>query len=145
MAKINFKKHAGGVMVPADELAAEQMQRFKTGVVYEMEIKEGRNQAFHGKAFAFLTFCFEHYFNEGVAGNVQKFDWFRKELTIAAGFYDEFETRKGKVKVANSLNYRSMSQETFEAWYKSVIQVAMLTVFKNSNDPNIYDRLISFF
>lgn len=145
MSKFNLTKCAGGTFIPASDIDAEKLQRFKTGLTYEVEIKEKRNQRFHGKCFAFLTYCFEFYFSESVAGNVQKFDWFREELTKAAGFYDVIETPRGTYKRAKSLSYGSMSQEEFEAWYKAVIQVAITTIFKNSDDPNIYDKLISFF
>lgn len=143
--KVNFYKQPGGLLTPASDLDVEAMQAFKNGEMYEIEIKRTRNPAFHRKAFVFLTFCFEHYFDIGVNGNVEKFNWFRRELTIAAGYYVEIKTKKGTYKEAKSLAYDKMTPEEFSDWYNAAIQVAMLTIFKGSEDPKIYERLISFF
>lgn len=144
MAEYNLIKQPGGIFIPANDIEAERLSRLKTGLTFKVDIKQSRNQKFHGKVFAFFTFCYEHYFNEGICGNVEQFDWFRKELVKAAGFYIEIKTRKGIIKEAKSLSYEKMSQEEFENCYKALIKVAMLTVFKGCDD-SMYDRLYSFF
>lgn len=143
MAKYNLTKQAGGIFVPASDIEAERLTRLKTGCTFEVEIKQSRNQAFHGKVFAFFNFCYEHYFDEP-ANNSEQFDWFRKRLTIAAGFYVEFNTKKGLIREAKSLAYANMEQEEFENCYKALIQVAMQTIFKGC-DESMYEKLYSFF
>jgi len=59
--KINFKKTYGGVLVPFSDMDAERMNRFKTGEVYPVDIKQSRNQEFHGKVMAFLHHCFKYW------------------------------------------------------------------------------------
>ena len=144
MAKYQLTKQPGGVFTPANDIEVERLQRLKSGYTFEVEIKQSRNQKFHGQAFAFLTFCYEHYFNEGVNGNKEKFDWMRKEITKAAGFYVEIETRKGAIREAKSLSFAEMDQESFSEWYNAAIQVSMLTIFKGCDQSTI-DRLYSFF
>lgn len=144
MAKYNLIKLPGGAFAPANDVEAERLERLKSGCTFEVDIKQSRNQKFHGKVFAFFTFCFEYYFNESVNGNFEKFEWMRKRLTVAAGFYIEFETPKGTFKEPKSLSFATMEQEEFEACYKSLIQTAMNSIFKGC-DNSMYDRLYSFF
>ncbi|KMK50933.1 hypothetical protein RO21_09045 [[Actinobacillus] muris] len=143
-------KLAGGTFVPAMEMEADALQKFRNGEQYEVEIKQVRNPAFHRKVFAFFNFCFEHwsadktelqYFDERL-----QFDKFRKDLTIMAGFCHKIYNIKGELRLeAKSLAYGNMEQDEFEQCYKALINAALRTVFKGCDDPMIYNRLMSFF
>ena len=98
--KLEFIKQAGGVLAPADDYTAEKMTKFKTGEQYPIEIKRARNPSHHKKAMAFLRFCFEHWAGgHRFTEESLQFDQFRRELTILAGFYDEFYTIDSSVRL----------------------------------------------
>lgn len=149
--KINMVKQAGGVLVPASDMDAESLNKFKTGAIYPVELKRFRNPDFHGKVFKFFQFCFEHWSadkthwdNMSEAG---QFDSFRKELTKLAGFTVTNYSIDGKTFVveAKSLSFGSMDQEEFEACYSALINAAIKHVFGDVNDERILNRLQSFF
>ena len=144
--KINTVKQPGGVLIPASDLEAEKMTKFKSGEMYEIDIKLTRNPAFHRKVFAFFNFCFEHWGseNENLCEQGQ-FDAFRKDMTILAGYHKSFYGIDGSVRIeAKSLSYGSMNEEEFEKCYNALIQVAMQKLFKG-DDEEIYDKLAGFF
>ena len=145
---INMIKQPGGALTPASDRDSEALSKFKTGEMYPVELKRSRNPSFHRKVFTFFQFCFEHW--KGTAqvefmNEAAQFDVFRKNLTVLAGYYDSFYTITGEVRIeARSLNFGSMSQEEFEAFYIAVTGVAMRKIFKTA-DANTYNRLIGFF
>ena len=144
--KITMLKFHGGQLSPANEMAAEALEKFKNGEQYEIDIKLTRNPKFHAKVFAFFKFCFEHWVSDKeFMAEKGQFDCFRQNLTVLAGYYDTFHTISGDTRiVAKSLAYASMSPEDFEACYKALIAAAMRTIFKDCG-PDVENRLISFF
>lgn len=142
-----MEKLPGARLVAFDDYDVERLNKFKTGEVYEVEIKLKRNAKFHKKVFAFLNFCFAHWKGDNeFQDEAKQFDVFRANLTVLAGFYDSFYNIKGEVRVeAKSLSYGSMSQEEFEQFYNAAINAAMKHVFNGSTDQNLYNRLLGFF
>ena len=142
-----MEKRQGAMLSAWDDFAIESLNGFKTGEVYEIEIKKPRNPAHHRKVFAFLQFCFHHWKGDNEFQNESKqFDVFRNHLTVLAGFYDSFYNIKGEVRVeAKSLSYGSMSQSEFEVFYHAIINTALKHVFAGSTDENLYNQLIGFF
>ena len=145
--KVSMIKLAGGHLVPANDAESERMNRFKNNEGYEVDIKLVRNYAFHQKVFAFLNFCFEYHVNRlECAVHEKQFDVFRDELTVNAGYYDEFWTLKGTLRIeAKSISYADMGQEEFEQYYNSLINAALKLVFNNTKDQNIINQLHGFF
>lgn len=145
--KINVEKVQGAKLVAFDDFAIEELNKFKTGGVYEVEIKRHRNPDFHRKVFQFFQFCFHYWKGDyEFQSEAKQFDVFRKELTISAGFYEAFYNIKGEVRVeAKSLSYGSMEQSEFEECYSALIGAAMRDIFAGSDDPNIYNQLLSYF
>jgi hypothetical protein len=139
-------KSPGGTLTPASDIEAEKLTALKTGELYNVEIKRHRNPQFHRKVFEFMNFCFHHWKSDREFMNEPaQFDVFRKNLTVIAGYYDEFYTISGSVRIeAKSLAYSSMSQEEFEDFYSALIAAAMRTIFKDCG-KNIEEKLISFF
>lgn len=144
--KVKFLKQSGGVMVPASDLEAEKLTRFKTGEMYEVEIKLTRNAGLHRKTFAFFNFCFNFWKGDNEFHCEQKqFDVFRDHLTVLAGFYDSYAGIDGRVRVeAKSISYSKMSQEEFELLYGALINAAIKHVFPNADQTTI-DQLYNFF
>ena len=124
--KINFIKLEGGILTPASDYEEERLKKFKTGEVYEVEIKLSRNPKFHRKMFAFFNHCF-HYWkgDKEFIDEVGQFDVFRKNLTVLAGYYREYYNMKGEMRIeAQSLSFGSMDQEQFEQVYSAITQAA---------------------
>lgn len=149
--KLSMVKNYGGTLSPADDDVADSLQKFKSGEMYEIDIKLSRNPAFHGKVFAFFGFVFDHWAADKVAqlehmNNKGQKEVFRNWLTCKAGYYDSYFNPDGGVRIeAKSLSFASMTQEEFEACYSALINAAMATVFKGTNDERILTRLIGFF
>jgi hypothetical protein len=144
--KVNMEKLPGGKLIPWDDYAIEELNKFKTNEVYEVEIKRTRNPQFHGKVFSFLQFCFWHWKGDNEFQSEHKqFDMFRRNLTVLAGYREEFYKIDGSVRVeAKSLSYGSMSQSEFEDLYNALIQAALTHIFK-TNDEKIYNQLLGYF
>ena len=144
--KINMVKQYGGVLVPASDMESEKLTKFKTGEMYEIDIKLTRNPAFHRKMFAFFNFCFAHWESESdVVSDLPQFDAFRKDMTVLSGYHNEYYGIDGSVRIeAKSLSYGSMNEEEFSQCYNALIQVAMQKIF-DGDDQEIYNKLAGFF
>lgn len=146
--KINMIKMPGGVLLPAYDLSEEQMTKFKTGEVYEVEIKMRRNIRFHRKAFALLNFCYDHWSEDKALEHLDKtaqFDVFRKHLTCLAGYYNSYVGINGSVRIeAKSISYGAMETGEFEQWYNAIVKAALKHIF-HSVDVSVENRLMSFF
>jgi len=144
--KTTFIKQPGGVLIPADDMEAAKMERFKTGDYLEIDIKVHRNPRFHNKVFAFFRFCFAHW--RGVVefkDEVSQFEVFRNHLTVLAGYYNEFVNINGEIRIeAKSLSYSSMKQDEFEQCYSALINAAMKHIFRTT-DEQTFNQLQSFF
>ena len=97
--------------------------------------------------FVFFKFCFEHWRGDREFFSEKKqFDFFRKRMTVAAGYYDEYYDINGSARVeAKSLSYGSMDQDEFEECYNAQINAALKHLFKKTDGEEVYQRLISFF
>lgn len=146
MPEINMIKLAGGIFAPANDREMERLNRFKTGAIYPVMIKQSRNPAFHGKVFAFFSFCFEHWgCPGGCMDEAGQFNVFRNHLTCLAGYYDTYYGIDGKKRIeAKSLSFGSMSQEEFEQFYTAATNAAMKHLFKSADDAT-FNKLMGFF
>lgn len=143
-------KQPGGLLLPAFDTEAERLERFKTGFIYPVEIKQSRNPGFHGKVFSFLQFCFEHWSGDQTdvrfKPNAAQFDTFRRNLMVLAGYKDITFTMDGRLRVeAKSLAYSAMEQSEFEECYSAMINAALVHVFGNTKDPAVLKQLEGFF
>ena len=148
--EIQMMKQPGGLLLPAFDTEAERLERFKTGVIYPVEIKQSRNPGFHGKVFSFLQFCFEHWSADKTDARFKtsaaQFDTFRQNLTVLAGYKDVTFTIDGRLRVdAKSLAFNAMDQAEFEACYSALINAALVHVFGNTQDPQVLKQLEGFF
>lgn len=146
--KINMIKEPGGLFRPFDDMEQEKTIRFKTGELYEVDIKLTRNPGFHRKVFAFFNFCEKYWSGNEVMEHgtpeAQR-KRFRNDLTVFAGYYTPSIGIDGSINLdAKSLAYANMEQEEFEHFYTSLINAACKHIFKDA-DENIYNRLLSFF
>lgn len=144
--KINMVKNYGGTLCPASDIEEEQMKRFKSGDMYEIDIKLTRNGQFHRKVFAFFNFCFKYWASDNeYECEARQFDVFRAHMTVLAGYYDTYYALDGKTRIeAKSLCFAKMEQKEFEKLYTALINVALRKIFKNADDIT-YNTLVEFF
>lgn len=144
--KIEYIKQPGGVLVPASDMEAAKLDRFKTGEQYTVEIKLTRNPRFHAKVFAFFNFCFEYWRGDReFVCESKQFDIFRQHLTCLAGYYTSHVNIHGEVRIeADSLSFSSMEQDEFEKCYTALINAACKNIFHNTDDET-YNQLMGFF
>lgn len=96
----------------------EKLKKLKVGEVYQCEVKQPRNLKFHRKFFALINMLFE---NQERYTNL---DRLRKDLIIAAGFYDEWFDLDGvQQREAKSISFGSMSEYEFGELYSRVLDV----------------------
>lgn len=145
--QLNFIKYPGGQLIPASDMDAERMTKFKTGEMYKVEMKLPRNPEFHKKVFSFFQFCFAHWkADREFMDEIGQFEVFRKHLTVLAGFYNEYFNLNGDVRIeAKSLAFDSMDQDQFERVYQALIQAAMAHIFKDMDESRVYEKLARFF
>lgn len=134
-------KTPGGYVLDSGE-----MPPVKVGGVIKGVFTRPRNYRFHKKLFALLDIgfdAFEPEEREYKGLPVQKnFERFRKDVTVATGYYDVAINLKGDVKAeAKSISFGSMSEDDFEKLYSAVIDVLMQKVLKNYTREDI-DRVV---
>lgn len=94
----------------------EKLKKIKVGEFLKCEIKKPRNVKFHKKFFALINMIFD---NQEVYKNV---DRLRKDLTIEAGFYDEWVDFQGVIqREAKSISFSKMKQDEFDNLYNRVL------------------------
>ena len=144
--KISMVKMPGGSLTPASDIESEKMSRFKNVELYEVDIKLSRNVGFHRMTFQFFNYCFSYWndTNEYIEERTS-FDMFRKEMIVLAGYRNVYHTIDGGVRVeAKSISFSAMSQDEFEALYKSLIRVAVSKIFVNCG-VETEQKLLRFF
>ena len=149
MADCYFQKSAGGILLPANDETAEYLTSVRTDTFLKAKITKARNYEFHKKVFGFFNFCFEHWSAELVnpyMNETAQKKAFRKQLTILAGYRDEYINLRTKTVgyEAKSLAYENMDEDEFRQCYIALTQAAMENIFSGS-DNHIYNKLVSFF
>lgn len=135
MAKVLLLRTPNG-FAPADDEAIEKVRRFKTGSLVQLDLHEFRNYEFHKKFFAMLNMGFEHWEPPESEYNglpAQKnFNRFRKDVTIAAGFYDVVINLRGETRVeAKSISFANMSEDEFGSLYNAAADVLLQRILRN--------------
>lgn len=143
-------KSAGGILLPADDFAADSLTRFKNFEQYEIDIVNTRNPAFHRKVFAFFNYCFAHQkelHGDRFLDERTQFELMRKRLTIKAGYYEQaYDVAADRiVTTARSLAYANMEQHEFESLWRALISASMEYIFNDIEDHKLYDKLARFF
>lgn len=131
---------------PASEEDFEACLRFRVGLEVRADIVQPRNVRFHRKFFAMLKVGFDAWeppekVYRGLP--VQKnFERFRKDCTIAAGYYEPVANLKGDVRAeAKSISFASMDEAEFEKVYSDVANVILQRVLTNYTRADL-DRVV---
>lgn len=118
--KLAVVKNMNHTLKPAFDSDLEKIKKLKVGEMYTVEVKKPRNVKFHRKFFALINMVFE---NQEVYDDIEKF---RKDLTIAAGFYEEHVTFDGEIKqTAKSIAFHKMDDIEFSELYSKFIDTVI--------------------
>ena len=116
-------KKRSGMLSPADARARSIVQHMSLGECAYAQIRRARNPKLHRKFFALVQFAFDNW-RVHDAPAAQNIDRFRKDLTIAAGFYEVVLGIDGKSHLeAKSIAWDKMGEEEFTPLYEKVVEV----------------------
>ena len=128
-----------GSLYPADDESAEALRRVKAGNVIDAEWHSPVNARFRRKWWALARFAFDVWAETMPAQEfhghpvLPDFQRFRKDLTIAAGFFRPVWNIKGELRVeAESLKWSSMDEERFEALYSATIDAILRKIIPHA-------------
>ena len=125
---------------------AHLLKRWKVGELAMINVTKPRNSLFHRKFFALLDVAFDAWEppeQEYKGMRVQKNrERFRKDLVIAAGFYDVVANIKGEVRAeAKSISFANMDDIEFEKVYSKIVDVVLQTILTRYTREDL-DRVI---
>ena len=95
----------------------DTLKKVKKGTPVRIEIVQERNYLFHKKVMALFNLGYEN------QEKINNFDHYRSLMTIRAGFYDSYETKKGTFVIAKSISFANMDQSTFEDLFNRLLDV----------------------
>ena len=128
MADLFLNKLPGGQLVAGDEEAAEAIRKLPLGKLLRCKVTRVRNERFLRKWFAMARAGFDAWdppYAEWRGHVAEKdFERFRKDITIAAGYFHTVVNIRGEVRVeADSLSFDRMDEDTFEKCYGATFNV----------------------
>jgi hypothetical protein len=115
-------------LAAADPFAARQLDKFGAGEYVLAALRRPRNLGHHRKFMAMVKLAFDQWNPADVMYDSmpakKSFDVFRRELVIAAGFYDVVLGLDGQARLeAKSLAFDKMGQDEFADVYDGVFAV----------------------
>lgn len=158
MTEIELVKTSQGLRGATDEDHAAWLkfkawlESLEPGEFVRMGYVKPRNIKFHRKFFAMLKVGFDAWEPRRKKWRgmpVQKnFNRFRKDVTIAAGFYEIVATASGGVRhEAKSISFAAMDDTEFETVYSAVADVLLqgvLTRYTRADLDQVVERLMRF-
>mgnify|MGYP000545448444 CR=1 FL=1 len=136
--EILLVKQLNGSFKPAFDSDYENAKKFKLNEVVKCKITKPRNIKFHKKFFALVNLVFN---NQEKINNI---DYFREELTIEAGFFEEYTGFNGeRKKQAKSISFASMDEFEFNELYSKFIEVSIKVLGCKKED--IIDNIAEHF
>ena len=108
-------------LIPCED-SIDKFKKLQNGMVYEVDVKNQRNAAFHRKYFALIKLGWS---------NTQMdlpFEIYRKWVIMNAGFVDVYETKKGKLYEAKSIKFSKMTPDEFKELYERSIDVIIADI-----------------
>lgn len=152
MAEITLTKTSSGALIPSDPQAAEYVGKLKLGALISADFRKPRNPQFHRKYMALLNLAYDHWepeVKEFRGLPVQKnFDRFRKDVAIAAGYYDPVVNINGDVRAeAKSISFASMDDAEFADLYSKTVDVLIqriLTNYSRADLDEVIEQILGF-
>ena len=142
------KTATGYALMPAHESDLEAIKKLPVGQPLRVKITKMRNVQFHRKIMALITLLFDYWEPDdsnipaylSVRGIEPQKNWdrFRKDLIIAAGFYDATFRLNGDVRVeAKSMAFDRLTEEEAEELFNKIIDIGLNMVSKNYTEEQL--------
>lgn len=113
-----------GALYPATDKDREVLSKIKAGEAVKLKFTRARNYQYHKKYFAMLNLAFDYWEPPENMVAEKNFDRFRKDVTILAGYYNQYVRLDGETRVeAKSIAFGNMSEDEFEQLYSKTIDV----------------------
>lgn len=146
MTELVLMRAPGPALVPADERAAQVIERWRVGEGVRASVSRMRNVHFHRKFFALLRVAFDAWEPEPCEYRgqeaVKNFERFRKDLLVLSGFADPVVNIKGEVRMEpKSISFASMDEDEFQEVYDRVADVILQKVLRTYTREDL-DRVV---
>lgn len=136
--EISLSKSLNGTFKPVYPSDFEAAKKIKAGDVYLFKCNKPRNYEFHKKYFALINMVFE---NQERYKNI---DHLRKDLTIEAGYYDEYTDLHGTLqREAKSISFAKMEGFEFDELYNKTLDV--ICQYFHFDKEEIQQNIVEFF
>lgn len=146
MAEALLKRIGDGFLPVPSANDPDVFNSVHTGETIKVIFTKPRNPKYHRKFFAMLNIGFEAFeppdsLHKGLP--VQKnFERFRKDVIIAAGFYNAVANINGEVRAeAHSISFSNMGEEEFNKVYNACCNVLLQRVLRNYTRDDL-DRVV---
>lgn len=145
-----------GAFLPATEVEADKMRRFKVGGIVRADVAQMRNAAFFRKWWALVKIAFDAWSEEPRALEYKgeavqpTFDRFRKDLTVLAGYYIATYNILGEVCLeAKSISFANMQEDEFEGLFSKTIDVVLQKIlprrgYSEESLRNLVEQVLEF-
>lgn len=137
--KILLVKQLNGTIIPSYDEDKERLKRFKAGEPFMAEVTKPRNIKFHRKTFSLFNMVFDN------QENYISLDHLRKDITIEAGYYDEYTSiTTGEIKrEAKSISFAAMDDLEFGEYYNKILDV--IVKFFHFDKEQIIDNVEQYY
>jgi hypothetical protein len=114
-------------------------------IIYEVDIKEQRNAAFHRKYFALFRIAWE-YQNEDTQSFFGCFDTWRKAVEVAAGNFElEYSLDRNEwVQRSKSIAFDKMTEDDFRNLYERVKHILFTTFLPEDVEDEFWEATKDF-
>lgn len=141
--KIHLKKIESGLLACSEEDFLKT-NKLKNGKVYRAEVKEVRNYNFLKKFFAMIDVVWENLPEKLEKGYGTK-ENFRYELTMRAGYRENWTTAKGApMWRPKSISFAKMSEHDFQILYNSILDDVIQNFIKGLEKSVLEHEIASF-
>ena len=110
-------------IVPFTDDDFEIIKKMEVGEVHESDIKKMRNPGFHRKFFLLMKKGFEN-----TKTKITNLDFYRKYITMKAGYYESIDTGSGIMILPMSISFENMDQITFEKLYSESFDQVIIDI-----------------
>lgn len=151
--KAYLRKMPGGLWWADDEESVNALRKIPAGKIIRVEWHHPRNYTEHKRFFAMLKVGFDAWEPNGddeyKGVPVQKnFDRFRKDVMIAAGFWEPVINIKGETRAEpTSISFSNMSEEEFGKVYNAVANVLLKRIllhYKREDLDEVVEQMTRF-
>ena len=144
---IHLIRRCDGALYPATDADTDVLRRVKAGELIKATFTKPRNPRFHRLFFALVQIAFDAWEVPGGTKHagmlVQKnLDQFRKDLIIAAGYYDVTCNIQGTIRAeARSMSFASMDETEFHELYSKVADVILQQILTNYSRSDLDEQV----